>query len=87
MDGKTRLVPCAFVWSNGDLIVPNEKNINLALVMAIALVIASKKLQRHTGIAAADWRKELMEQALEKFNRMSVRQIEKFIAENFGMLE
>lgn len=86
LDGKTRLAPCVSVCSSGDRIV-REKNVNLALVMAIALVIASKKLQRHTGVAAEDWRKELMEQALEKFNRMSVGQLEKFIAENFGTLE
>lgn len=61
-----------------------NKNLNLALVLAIALVLASKKLQRHTGIAAADWRRELMEQAIARLNSWSEQKIQKFIAENFN---
>lgn len=87
LDGRSRLAPHAFASSSGDRIVPSEKNINLALVMAIALVLASKKLQRHTGVAAEDWRKELLEQALVRLNSWSEQKIQKFIAENFGMLE
>jgi hypothetical protein len=58
--------------------------LNLGLLLAIALVIASKRLQRHTGVAAEDWRKELLEQALKKFNRMSIEQIQRFISENYN---
>lgn len=58
--------------------------LNLGLVLAIALVIASKRLQRRTGVAAADWHQELLEEALLKFNKMSVKQIERFIAEHYS---
>jgi hypothetical protein len=40
-------------------------------------------LQQHTGVNAADWRKELLEIALGRFNRMSLAQIQRFIAENY----
>ncbi|MBW4640658.1 MAG: hypothetical protein KME05_21020 [Gloeocapsa sp. UFS-A4-WI-NPMV-4B04] len=50
----------------------------------IALAIASKRLQRRTGVAAADWHKKVLEEALEKFNKMSVQQIERFIAEHYS---
>lgn len=57
--------------------------LNLGLLLAIALVIASNRLQRHTGVAAADWRKELMEQALSKFNSWSIEKIQRFIAQHY----
>jgi len=57
--------------------------LNLGLVLAIALVIASKRLQRHTGVAAEDWRKELMEQALVKFNSWSIEKIQRFVAKHY----
>lgn len=60
------------------------KSLNLGLVLAIALVIASKKLQKHTGVAAADWRRELLEQAMDRFNHWSIERIQQFIADNFG---
>ena len=61
----------------------HEKSLNVGLVMAIALVIASQKLQRHTGIAAADWRKEILEQALERFNSWSIEKVQRFIAQYY----
>ena len=60
-----------------------EKNIHLGVVMAIALVIASQKLQRHTGVAAADWRKELLEEALARFNSWSIEKVQRFIAKHY----
>ena len=60
-----------------------EKSLNLGVVMAIALVIASQKLQRHTGVAAADWRKELLEQALARFNSWSVEKVQRFIVKHY----
>lgn len=63
---------------------PKSAYFNLGLVLAIALVIASKRLQRRTGVAATDWHKQLLEEALEKFNKMSVQQIERFIAEHYS---
>jgi biopolymer transport protein ExbB/TolQ len=57
--------------------------LNLGLVLAIALVIASNRLQRHTGVAASDWRKELMEQALAKFNSWSIEKVQRFIAQHY----
>lgn len=60
-----------------------EKNINLGVVMAIALVIASQKLQRHTGVASADWRKEILGQALDRFNSWSIEKVQRFIAEHY----
>lgn len=64
-----------------------EENANLGLVMSIALIIASKKLQKHTGIAAEDWQKELLDQAIQKFNSWSVEKIQQFVAENYGIIE
>lgn len=60
-----------------------DKSLNLGLVMAIALVIASQKLQRHTGVAAADWRKEILEQALERFNSWSIEKVQRFVAKHY----
>lgn len=51
--------------------------------MSIALVIATKKLQKHTGIAAEDWQKKLLEQAVRQFNTWSLARIQKYIAENY----
>jgi hypothetical protein len=62
----------------------SKTNLNLALVLAIALVIASKRLQQHTGVNAADWRKELLEIALSRFNSWSVEKVQRFIAENYN---
>lgn len=53
--------------------------------MAIALVLASKKLQRHTGVHAGSWRKELLESAIDKFSKFTPHQLERFIAENFDL--
>lgn len=61
-----------------------EKTLNLGLVMAIALVIASKRLQKHTGIAAEDWRKELLEQAMVYFNIWTVEKIQRYIGEYYS---
>lgn len=58
--------------------------LNLGLVLVIALVLATKKLQRHTGIAASDWQKEILAQAVKNFNRMSIEQIQRFITEHYG---
>lgn len=73
---------------------PKAAYLNLGLVLAmpqrglpffwIALAIAPKRLQGRTGVAAADWHKKLLEEALEKFNKMSVQQIERFIAEHYS---
>lgn len=60
-----------------------QRNTNLGLILAIALIIASKKLQRHTGIAAEDWQKEILEQAVGRFNSWTVERIQQFIAENY----
>ena len=60
-----------------------EENTNLGLVMAIAFTLASKKLQKHTGVAAEDWQKELLEQAVRKFNTWSLARIQRFTAENY----
>lgn len=60
-----------------------EKSLNLGLVMAIALVLASKKLQKHTGIAAEDWRKQLLERAIAYFNAWSIEKIQRFIGEHY----
>lgn len=60
-----------------------ESHLNLTVVLAIALVIASIKLQRRTGVAAADWRKELLEQALDRLNRWSDAKIQRFMAEYY----
>lgn len=84
LDGRSRLAPCVSVCSSADRTVRSEKNINLALVLAIALVLSSKKLQRHTGIAAEDWRKELIQQAIARLNSWSEQKIQKFIAKNFN---
>jgi len=59
--------------------------LNVGLIMAIALVLASKKLQQHTGVHAGDWRKELLERAVDKFTKFTPEQLEKFIAENFNL--
>jgi hypothetical protein len=73
------------IWRLGCFYMPKKSAyLNLGLVLAIALVIASKRLQRRTGVAAADWHKQLLEEALEKFNKMSVQQIERFIAEHYS---
>ena len=82
LDGRSQLALSVFASSSGDLTV-REKNVNLGLVMAIALVLASKKLQRHTGVAAEDWRKELMQQAIARLNSWAVEKIERFIANNY----
>lgn len=73
---------------------PKSAYLNFGLVLAmpqrglpffwIALAIALKRLQRRTGVAAADWHKKLLEEALEKFNKMSVQQSERFIAEHYS---
>lgn len=60
-----------------------EKSLNLGIVLAIALVIASKRLQRYTGVASEDWRKELLDQAVNRFNTWSIEKIQRFIAENY----
>jgi len=59
------------------------KSKDATLVMAIALGIASKRLQRHTGIHAADWRRSLLEEAVSKFNSLSPTQLQSYIAKNF----
>ncbi len=53
--------------------------------MAIALVIASKKLQQHTGVHASSWRFELLERAIDKFSKSTPEQLERFVAENFNL--
>jgi hypothetical protein len=60
-----------------------QKYLNLSLILAIALVIASKRLQKRTGIVAEDWRQELLESAVALFNSWSVEKIEKFIAKHY----
>jgi len=59
--------------------------LNVGLVLAIALVLACKKLQRHTGIHAASWRNELLESAINKFSKFTPEQLQRFITENFNL--
>lgn len=63
----------------------NQKNLNTALIMAIALALACKKLQRHTGVHSSDWLKELLDQAINRFNRFTPQQLERFITESFDL--
>lgn len=67
----------------GQLHMKKQTTINLSLILAIALVIASKRLQKRTGIVASDWRKELLESAIANFNSWSIEKVEKFIAEHY----
>lgn len=52
--------------------------------LAIAFVLACRELSRRSGIAAADWGKELRLRALDKLNRWSDLQLVRFIKENFN---
>lgn len=62
-----------------------QKTLNTALILAIALTLASKKLQRHKGVHASDWQKKLLEQDVSRFNRSTPYQLQKFIANNFNL--
>ena len=51
--------------------------------IAIAFTLACKELSRRTGVAAADWHRNLRDRALDKLNRLSERGLAKYIEDNF----
>jgi len=62
----------------------NRKTANLTTIwLAIALVLACKELARRTGVASADWGKELRQRAYNKLSRLTDAQLVQYLGDNF----